>query len=178
MKGVVFNVVQEVVEEHLGPDAWDDAIDRSQVDGAYTSLGNYPDSDLHRIAGSVGDATDMSPNDVLVFAGRHGFRHLASRHSYLIAEYPGWQQVVAHLDDIIHPEVEKIYAGADAPSFTIVESGETSLTMVYRSKRQLCALAEGLLRGLGEWFERELSVTHIGCAHRGDDDCTLLVEES
>ena len=158
MKGVVFNVVQEVVEEQLGADAWDDAIDRAGVDGAYTSLGSYPESDLDQLAVSVGEAAHLSRDEVLVFAGHHGFSHLAERHTDLVDAFAGWQDVVKHLDDIIHPEVEKIYPGADAPSFVILTSTDTALTMVYSSKRQLCPLAEGLLLGLGDWFQQPLDV--------------------
>ena len=43
MKGVLFNVVEDVVTEALSAEAWDDVVDDSGVDGAYTSLGTYPD---------------------------------------------------------------------------------------------------------------------------------------
>ena len=178
MKGVVFNVVQEVVEDQLGADAWDDAIDRSGVDGSYTSLGNYPDTDLHRLADAVGELAHMSQHDVLVFSGRHGFRHLAARHPDLVGAFAGWRDVVNHLDDIIHPEVEKIYAAADTPTFTVEDTVDSSLTMVYQSKRQLCALAEGLVLGLGDWFEVGLVVSHVECVHEGGDRCVLEVAET
>ena len=44
MKGVLFNVVEDVVTDVLSEDAWDDAVDRSGASGAYTSLGNYDDA--------------------------------------------------------------------------------------------------------------------------------------
>ncbi len=83
-----------------------------------------------------------------------------------------------HLDDIIHPEVEKIYAGADAPSFVIVDEDERSLTVVYESRRELCALAEGLLVGLGDWFRCGLTVSHLECRRNGDPSCTMTVTEA
>lgn len=49
MKGIIFNLAEEVVSDAYGPDTWDDLLDAWGVDGAYTSLGNYPDDDLHRL---------------------------------------------------------------------------------------------------------------------------------
>jgi hypothetical protein len=175
VKGVVFNIVQEVVEEHLGQDVWDDAVDRADVDGAYTSLGNYPDADLEQLVGSLSDLSQLSHNDVLVFAGRHGFRQLADRHPDLVAPYSGWRGVVEHLDDIIHPEVAKIYPDTDTPSFTTFAQPDGSVHMVYESRRQLCSLAEGLVLGLGDWFRCTLEVSHVECVRMGDPSCTLSV---
>ncbi len=178
VKGVVFNIVQEVVEEHLGENVWDDAVDRSRVEGAYTSLGNYPDADLEQLVGSLGDLAQLPRDDVLVFAGRHGFRQLAGRHPDLVAPYSGWREVVEHLDDIIHPEVAKIYPGTDTPSFRVIDQPDGSVHMVYQSRRQLCSLAEGLLIGLGEWFRCSLAVSHVECVRRGGSSCTLLVTQT
>ncbi|MGB5760142.1 MAG: heme NO-binding domain-containing protein [Acidimicrobiales bacterium] len=175
MKGVVFNIVQEVVEEHLGPQMWDDAVDRSDVEGAYTSLGNYPDADLEQLVGSLGELSHLSRSDVLVFAGRQGFQQLAGRHPDLIAPYSGWRDVVEHLDDIIHPEVAKIYPDADTPSFTTTAQPDGSVHMVYESRRQLCSLAEGLVLGLGDWFRCTLAVAHVECVRMGGPSCTLSV---
>ncbi|MFP5489690.1 MAG: heme NO-binding domain-containing protein, partial [Acidimicrobiia bacterium] len=46
VKGLFFNLAQEVVEDRWGPDRWDDAVALAGVDGAYTWLGTYPDADL------------------------------------------------------------------------------------------------------------------------------------
>ena len=35
MKGIVFNLLQEVVTQHYGEDVWDDLIDAAGVDGVY-----------------------------------------------------------------------------------------------------------------------------------------------
>ncbi len=178
MKGVVFNVVHEVVDAQLGPATWDDAIDRSGVEGVYTSLGNYPDAELGQLVGALAHSTRLSDDEVLVFAGRHGFERLAERHPDLVAAYDNWPEVIEHLDDIIHPEVAKIYPGVEVPSFEVVELADRSVRVVYRSRRQLCALAEGLLRGLGTWFRCELEVEHVECERRGDASCTLAVFET
>ena len=49
MKGIVFNVVESIIEREFGGEMWDTLIDEAIVDGAYTSLGNYPDEDLYAL---------------------------------------------------------------------------------------------------------------------------------
>ena len=175
MKGVVFNVMQEVVEQHLGEAVWDDAVERAGVEGVYTSLGNYPDTDLGALVGALAELADLSRSDVLVFAGRHGFSQFVSRHPDVVAEFLDWRDVVHHLDDIIHPEVGKIYPDIDAPSFEVIADDPELIMVQYRSRRQLCALAEGLFLGLGDWFRQPLAVEHLTCTRHGDAACTLTV---
>ena len=167
MKGVIFNVVQEVVEDAFGIDFWDDAVDLAGIEGSYTSLGSYEDGDMIALVGAIAELARVSRNDVLVLAGRHGFSRLASRHTELLEGVAGWRDVLDQLDGIIHPEVRKIYPDAD-----------DVVLLEYESKRNLCGLAEGLVKGLGDWFESELSVTHLSCVHRGDDKCHMEVAEA
>ena len=41
MKGIIFNLLEEVVRKDYGDESWEDLLEAGQVDGAYTSLGNY-----------------------------------------------------------------------------------------------------------------------------------------
>jgi hypothetical protein len=176
VKGVIFNVVEEVLDEAFGPDMWDQVLDRAEIDGAYTSLGNYSGAELTRIVSAAAELANMSRDQVLIAAGRLGFKHLAARHGELLAGTSGWRDVLEQLDGIIHPEVKKIYPGANVPSFA-ARPGEESLLLEYRSHRQLCRLAEGLVRGLGDWHGIELEVRHLACVHHGDDVCVIEVGE-
>jgi hypothetical protein len=177
MKGVLFNVVEDVVTEALSADAWDDVVERSGVGGAYTSLGTYPDGEMTAVVGEVATATDMSGEETLRLAGQLGFKHLVARAPHLIEPYQDWKAILTALDDIIHPEVLKIYPGADVPRFAVTADGD-DLVVVYTSPRALCALADGLIVGTGTWFETPLTVEHETCVHRGDSSCTMRVTRS
>jgi predicted hydrocarbon binding protein len=176
MKGVLFNVVEDVVTETLSADAWDDVLDAAGVPGSYTSLGTYPDAELGAIVQATAELADLSVDDTFRLAGRLGFRHLASRNQALVDRFGGWRELISSLDDIIHPDVRKVYADSEVPGFVAVDAGD-ALHVTYTSQRSLCALAEGLMAGAGAWFDREVSVEHQTCVHRGDDACVLLVRE-
>lgn len=46
MKSIIFNLLEQVVTDAHGEDIWDDLLAGAGLEGAYTSLGNYPDEDL------------------------------------------------------------------------------------------------------------------------------------
>jgi len=45
VKGIIFNVAEEVVTDLYGADAWDSLLASAELEGAYTSLGNYDDAE-------------------------------------------------------------------------------------------------------------------------------------
>lgn len=178
MKGVLFNIVEDVVSDVLSPDAWDDALERSDASGAYTSLGNYEDAELVGIVGAVADIAALPVDETLRVAGRAGFSRLAEREAALLEGYSSWREVIMRLDDIIHPEVLKLYPGAELPKFTVVEH-DVDVVVDYESARGMCALADGLIVGCGEWYGATVEVVHESCTHRGDAMCRLrLIERS
>lgn len=177
MKGVVFNIVEEVITEQLSVAAWDAVLQAADADGAYTALGTYHDDELLRIVAATGRITGMSDDDVLRFVGIHGFRGLADRVPEVMRGMRHWVDVLVDLDRIIHAEVRMLYPDAVVPGFVTTLQPDGVL-LRYTSNRDMCSLADGLAVGAGKWFGRELAVDHVTCTRRGDLDCTLLVREA
>lgn len=178
MKGIFFNLAQEVVEDRFGADVWDDAIDLAGVDGVYTWLGTYPDADLHALVRALSVLLGRTAGEVLVLVGRGGFASLAAHHGAVLAGLDGWRALLSSLDGIIHPEARVVHPDATPPQF--VELGGTAgepMRVEYRSGRGLCALAEGLVLGVGDWFGTPLTVAHRLCTHRGDATCVIEVDD-
>ena len=46
MKGVIFNLLEDVVRDEQGDDFWDNVVEVSGASGAYTSLGTYSVGEL------------------------------------------------------------------------------------------------------------------------------------
>jgi Haem-NO-binding len=82
---------------------------------------------------------------------------------------------VVALNDIIHPEVRKLYPGADVPTFGFERSADGSITLRYGSPRRMCALAEGLIEGAAAQFGQTVTIEQPDCMLRGDELCTLEV---
>ena len=176
MKGVVFNVVEEVVIARFGLEQWDAVVAAAGVDGAYTALGNYADSDLGALVDAAAEATGLPNDAVLRLVGIDGFASLASRVPELLADIHDWRTLLVNIDRIVHVEVDMLYLGAVTPRFNVEPRGDDVL-MVYRSTRSMCALADVLAQGAARWFGAEVSVEHLRCTRDGDDRCELLVRE-
>lgn len=180
MKGIIFNVVEEVVRTQHGEQAWDIILERSGASGAYTSLGTYPDSELVAITQAAAVEMGMTPDEVVRAVGIAGIPMFAERYPHFFTESPGLLDFVLSLNEIIHPEVRKLYPGAIVPVFTFdppvrSQAGSTSLVMGYRSHRAMCALAEGLVLGAAKWFNEPITLTQTHCVHRGDPQCVLVL---
>lgn len=177
MKGVIFNVAEEVVTERFGAGTWDALLESARVDGAYTSLGNYEDDELVRIVSAASEALDLSSDDVLRFLGSAGFAGLAGRYPQFLEGQTSSRGVLADLNGVIHPQVLTLYPGATVPDFGF-RSTNDRIELTYRSARGLCHLAEGLAEGATRFFEETAVITQPSCRHRGDDDCVIVVEYS
>jgi len=178
MKGVLFNVVEDVVDDTLPAGTWDGALELAACHGAYTSLGDYPDAELAGIVASVSSLTGLDRSEVLRHAGRHGFSRLADRHPELLEGVDDLDGLLRRLDDVIHPEVLKLYPQAQPPSFRVDGDGAGTWAVEYSSRRELCHLAEGLIMGAGDHFGTPVEVHQTSCTQRGDDRCVLQVSRS
>lgn len=175
MKGVILNVVEEVVSEQFGEDTWDDLLADAGLDGAYTALGNYDDAELAALVRAASRRLRTTDEDVLRLVGRLGFQHLARRYPPLLVDHRSSRTVLADLNGVIHPQVLSLHPGASVPDFGFSE-GPTHVRLVYRSSRQLCHLAEGLALGLAHHFDELVEVRQERCRLRGDDECKIIVE--
>lgn len=175
MKGVIFNVAEDVVTRRFGADAWDSVLERADVEGAYTSLGNYDDGELARIVSAASDALELPSGEVLRLLGTDGFARLAGRYPQLLAGHTSSRTVFADLNGVIHPQVLTLYPGATVPDFGFRSTGRT-VELTYRSARELCHLAEGLAEGAAMFFGETVAIAQSSCRHRGDSVCVIVVE--
>ena len=175
VKGIVFNLIEEIVVREHGDDTWDALLDGAELNGAYTSLGNYDDAELVALVGAASTALDLPADEVVRWFGRNAFPMLAGRVNEQMQSYSTMRSFVLSLNEIIHPEVRKLYPGATPPNFVFDASSDDRLILDYDSRRGLCAFAEGLLSGAGEYFGEDVRIDQPLCMHRGDDVCRLVI---
>jgi hypothetical protein len=174
VKGVVFNLLEQLVARDFGEDTWDGLLAASDLDGVYTSLGSYPDEDLMKLVSAATDALDMPADDVVRWFGRNALPLFAVHYPQLFEPHDSTRSFVLTLNDIIHPEVRKLYPGADVPEFDF-EVREGVLVMGYRSPRKLCSFAEGLLLGAADHYGEQVTIEQPSCMKRGDDQCVIEI---
>ena len=175
MKGVVFNVLEALVVAERGEDEWDDLLDDAGLSGAYTSLGSYDHDELLALVEAAGRRWDRPADDVVRWFGRGAIPIFAQRYPQLFAPHRDTRSFALTLNAIIHPEVRKLYPGAEAPTFDFDTSDPEVLELAYVSSRGLCAFAEGLLEGAARHYGERAVIEQPVCVHRGGDRCVLRV---
>jgi hypothetical protein len=175
VKGIVFNLLETLVARDFGDEKWESLIESAGVSGAYTSLGSYPDADLFALVAAASEALALDPADVTRWFGRGAMPLFAERYPALFQEHRGTRSFVMTLNDIIHPEVRKLYPGAIVPVFDFDTSDPERLLMDYESPRKLCAFAEGLVQGAADHFDETVVIDQPLCMNRGDGHCRLAI---
>jgi hypothetical protein len=173
MKGIIFNLLEEVVTQAHGEAVWEDLLDSAKLTGAYTSLGNYPDEELLAIVGAASTALNLPADTIVRWFGVQALPMLVQKYPVFFAPHHSTRDFILTLNGIIHPEVRKLYPGAEPPVFEFDTSSPEVLGMIYRSKRGLCALVEGFVEGAATHFKEAVVMTHPECMHRGQSACRL-----
>jgi tRNA A-37 threonylcarbamoyl transferase component Bud32 len=82
---------------------------------------------------------------------------------------------VEHTEQLIHAMVRVEKPGAEPPVLEAVRIGPDELHLVYSSRRRLCLLASGLVRGLARHFGETVEIDEPGCMLRGDPFCSFVI---
>jgi hypothetical protein len=175
LKGIMFDLLEATVSATHGAHAWDDLLEMTGLTGAYTTLGNYPDEELVALIGALGTHTGRSDHETLRWFGRSAMPLLARAYPEFFAGHEDTRTFIGTLNDIIHPEVRKLYPGADVPAFGFLISDDGSIILRYGSPRRMCALAEGLIEGAAAEFAQVVRIEQPECMLRGDELCTIEV---
>src|SRR5688572_15002701 len=112
MKGIIFNLLEDVVTAELGAQTWDKLLDAAGIDGAFTSLGNYPDEELFKLVGAASAALKKPTADIVHWFGAKAIPLLACKYPIFFAKHRSTRSFLLTLNSIIHPEVRKLYPGA------------------------------------------------------------------
>jgi predicted hydrocarbon binding protein len=175
MKGVIFNVLEEMVIETVGMASWNAILEASGSDGIYTSGESYSDEELFALVGEICKALDLPAEAVVGSFGEYLFDQLDARHPIFVKQANDLKEFLLSIDTVIHGEVLKLYTNPNLPRFEYIDKGPNELTMVYMSPRKLCILAEGLIRGAAARYGNEVTINHPICMHNGAENCHFEV---
>lgn len=173
MKGIIFNLLEQVVTESHSEDEWDALLDDADLGGAYTSLGNYDDEELVALLTAATDRWDQPLDDVLRWFGRTAMPILASDYPTFFEGHETLASFLATINDVVHAEVTKLYPDAVVPVFGFEEGSAGEVRLVYTSARHLCPLAEGFIAGAADRFGETVTIEQPECMLRGDDRCVI-----
>ena len=174
MKGLVFTEFLQMVEDKFSADMVDDIIDDANLPsgGAYTAVGSYDHTELVAMVVALSKRTAI-PVPLLVRAfGEYIFTVFAKRFTIFFEGVTDSLTFLESVENIIHPEVLKLYPDATLPTFDCIREGD-SLEMTYRSECHFSDLAEGLMIGCGHFFGDPLTITREELTN-GDTKFTII----
>lgn len=175
MKGMVFTSLADLVENQHGLSLWQAILDACPLSnhGGYTNGGIYPDEELLCLVTQLQKKLDIPIDILLRYFGEYLFSRLIENREYLTNQYKTPQEFLLAVETVIHRDIEKLYPGTSFPFLRYVYTDKNSITILYQSKRKLCFLAEGLIQGVAQKYQSEISLIHSKCMHRGDEECHL-----
>ena len=161
MKGLIFTVFLEMVEEKYGYSVQDKIIvpSRLKSKGVYTSIGTYDHKELIDLIHNLSEIIGEPPDLILKNYGEYAFSIFAVKYSYLLEKINDLFSFLESIDTYIHVEVLKLYPDAELPKFETVRTGSNTLIFKYISKRKMSDFAEGLLSGSINHFNSNTSYT-------------------
>lgn len=175
MKGVVFNILEDMVTEQGGLLMWQKVLDKAGVEGGYTAVSTYSDDELFSVVGAVVEELNVPAEEVISAFGVYMFGQLARRYPVFTESCSDFFSFLESIDSVIHLEVKKLMTETNLPSIRCTRESDTQLLMDYRSPRKLCILAEGLIYGAAEHYGCKIKIDHPVCMHKGADHCDLQV---
>lgn len=177
MKGIVYTLFNDLVEEKFGLEVWDELLQRCAPEsgGIYTASATYGDDELLGMVATLSEITG-APVPTLVSAFGEYSMQVFGQQFPMLFENRDAKSLLLSVHDVIHVEVKKLYPGALPPMFEYEDPAPDQLVMKYHSPRKLCAFAEGLIIGTGKHYGVEIQQTHTLCMHRGDDHCRFELQ--
>lgn len=161
MKGIVFRMLFDMIEDQFGYEMVDRVIQKSNLEskGVYTSVGTYPFSELVAISEGISKQIHLPVSKLHYTFGKYAFGVFANRYKSLITGYDNVFDFLHHVEDTIHVEVLKLYPEAELPQFQSRRINASEMELVYSSSRKMADFAEGLLEGCFEHFDAQMSIT-------------------
>ncbi len=177
MKGIVFTTFNDMIEQKIGIEMWEDLLEqvKSESQGIYTAVEDFPDEELLEMVSLLSEKTGTPLPDLIQAFGQYLFHTLAMKHSIFVEAEKDLFDFLKSIEGVIHKEVMKLYPDPKLPTIDWKQENEKELTLLYKSPRKLCHLADGLIRGAAEQYETPITLTHDQCMHDGHEQCTFVV---
>lgn len=180
MKGAIFIILNQMVEEQAGVEVWEQVLKtvKPKSGAIYTSVEDYSDEELFELVGAISQCLG-TPTEVLIEAfGEFLFDGLNKKYPMFTEAQGTFLEFVESVDGVIHKEVRKLYLRPNLPSLETVRLSDNVLELIYKSPRKLCLLAEGLIRGAAKHYGVSYELEHTECMHRGRDQCVMKITVS
>ena len=178
MKGVIFNIFEEFIDDHFGEGSFDELVVKSlgNENEVFVSPLTYPDEKFFVILGKAIESKKLDMDSTLKKFGRYMFIKLAKKYPIFVDPYDHPKDFIKTINDVIHVEVRKIFLDSEPPIFHFLEDSGNKMIIQYESKRRLFCLAEGLLMGMADYYNQPIEILRSDDSLEKGNTATFDVE--
>lgn len=178
MKGLILTSFTGWVEATRGLVSCDELLGRVTPElstgGAYTSVGNYPSTELTALAEGLAEMEGTTPDAVMRAFGNAAFAQLGSLHPEWLEGMTDLYSLLSGIEPVIHVEVRKLYADSRPPLIRARREEDGTIYVDYESHRDLVALCHGLIEGAARHFGDGSRVDIVSVSTQDDRTSALL----
>jgi hypothetical protein len=163
LKGVIFVELLSMAESLIGEEAVDQVLDSTDLanGGAFTSVGNYPCSELMKLVEAFSAHTGHSVAFLKKTFGAWIFAHFHASYEHFFTGKQDAFSMLEAIEDEVHVEVRKLYSEVDLPRFLTERIGDDTLVMTYYSERPLIDFCEGMIQACLDHFGQTGTIERV-----------------
>ncbi|PSQ11439.1 heme NO-binding protein [Halobacteriales archaeon QS_5_70_15] len=177
MHGIVLKGLKDFVVSEYDREAWGTIQRRAGIgEKVYVPLTEYDDADVLALVEAASGATGADVPSLLDEFGRFLVPPLVETYGVHVDEDWTGLELLANVETYIHTALRaKELSSYTPPNLHAEWDEDDRVRITYGSERELCALAKGLIRGVGDHYDEALSVREPACMLDGDERCEILV---
>ncbi|WP_298860723.1 heme NO-binding domain-containing protein [uncultured Sulfitobacter sp.] len=174
MKGTIFVELVSMAEDAFGEDVVDLVLDKVDLknDGAFTTVGNYPCSELIKIVMAFSEHSGISAEVLQRKFGHWMMDHFTENYAEFFTGKHDSFSLLEAVDGEIHVDVKKLYPDAELPVFETDRLADKHLKLTYSSPRPLVEFCHGMVEACLERYKETAAIER--CPVSGRTNATLF----
>lgn len=176
MHGAILYSFGQYVRQHHGEDVWQDLLRDSRYrNEAFVPTGTYPDEEMVALIARLAQRSGRSAMAIQEELGEFLVPGLVTMYGAFIS--PQWRalDMIEHTEETIHKVVRMRDRAAQPPELVCRRVAPDRLTLIYGSQRRMCAVARGIIAGVGKHYGEALEIEETRCMLRGDARCEMSI---
>lgn len=177
MHGIILKGLKDFTIEHYDRDTWNLIREEADVEPRlYVPVTDYPDEHVVELVAAACEVSGLEADELMRAFGRFIVPPLVKTYGVHVREDWDGLELVENVEDSIHKALRaKQISNFDPPEISARREGDDRVVVEYGSDRRLCAVAVGILEGIGEFYDESYTITEQQCMHDGAPKCEIDV---
>src|SRR5581483_4798380 len=176
MQGFIHLLLEAYVSETIGAQHLPQIRRMAGVQGPPLATKHYPAQMTTALLNAIAEYESVLLDDLLYHFGIYFMRAPLMQQHYG-AFFQGYDSARAFLEQVpaMHHHLQQTLPDAHFPEIRCVTHAPDLMEIHYASPRQLCRFLQGIIDGVGHYFNQPLEIRETECQHQGHPACRLFV---